>query len=101
MKKLFSVLFLVFLLTFVLGGFVFSQGRELEVEYPKIGDYEITKTTTSVPEYIRYIYFAVIGISGLIALGILIWAGFRYLTSAGNPEKLKDAKEYIAAAILA
>lgn len=100
MKKLFSVLFLVFLLTFVLGGFVFSQGRELEVEYPKIGDYEITKTTTSVPEYIRYIYFAVIGISGLIALGILIWAGFRYLTSAGNPEKLKDAKEYIAAAIL-
>lgn len=96
MKKI----FLAILLIFISANFTFVQGRELEVEYPEIGGYEITQITTSIPEYVRYIYFAIIGLSGLIALIVLVWAGFNYLISTGIPEKIKTAREQIAAAIL-
>jgi len=100
MKKTSLILFSIILLVFVLANFNFASGRVLEVEYPKIGEYEITETTTSIPQYVRYIYYFAISISGLIALAVLVWAGLKYFTSAGNPERLKTSKEQIVAAFL-
>lgn len=96
MKKLSLIIFLIILLTLVLTSFSFAQ-RPLEVDYPKFGDVE---TTSYLPDYVKYIYYAAIGISGLIALAMLTWAGFDYLTSTGNPEKMKDAKDKIISVIL-
>lgn len=54
----------------------------------------------SLQEYIRQIYIFALAIVGLIALAaIVIWA-FKYIISAGNPSKMRDAMEGIRDAVL-
>lgn len=79
-----------------------QRGRPLEIDYPDIPGPDIIpqETTTPVPEYVQYIYYFLLGISGVIALGVLIYAGFQYFTSAGSPEKINEAKDRIGAALL-
>jgi len=79
MKKILFFLFLITLLSFF--GTCLAQ-RPLEVDYPSIRGYEIEETSVPLPKYIKYVYLFAIGISGFIGLGVLIWAGFQYLTSA-------------------
>lgn len=74
--------------------------RPLEIEYPPFPHIAAPTETVTLPNYIRYIYYFALGISGLVALGVLVWAGFRYLVSAGRPEVIKDAKDRMTAALL-
>ncbi len=97
MRKI--IIFILLILFLSLAGACLAQ-RPLEVDYPRVGNYEITKTTVEIGNYIKYIYFFAIAISGLIGLGVLIWAGFRYMTSSGNPEGTKDAKDWITKALV-
>ena len=39
-------------------------------------------------------------IIGIVVLGALIYGGFRYLTSAGKPAAMADAKDQIFSAFL-
>ena len=39
-------------------------------------------------------------IAGLIAVGMVVYAGFRYVTSGGDPEKIKSATGTITYAIV-
>jgi hypothetical protein len=50
---------------------------------------------TSIVEYINdaYAYLALVG--GLLAVMMLVWAGYRYTTSYGDPEKISDAKDLL------
>jgi len=99
MKKFF-VIIIVSIMLFSLANFAFAQGRELEIKYPEIEGERPEEITTPVPEYVKYIYNFLIWISGFIALGVLIYAGFQYFTSAGSPEKINEAKDRIKAALL-
>lgn len=83
-------------LAFVGFSFVSAQLTP-EVKYPKIGIKEITETT-SLGEYISYIFSLAIIIGVLITIGVLIYGGFLYLSSTGNPEQLREAKDRIFAA---
>ena len=76
---------------------VFAQ--EMEVEYPELNKIKITETT-SFPLYVKYIFNWAIIIGAIIAFGSLIYGGVRYLTSTGNPEALKDAKNQIFSAFM-
>lgn len=96
MKKILFFLFLTAVL-FPMG--IFAQ-RPLEVDYPAISGYEITETTVPFGNYIKYIYIFTIIISGFIGLGVLVWAGFRYLTSSGNPERMGEAKNWITSCLI-
>lgn len=98
-KKFFSIL-IISIILFSLAGFVFAQGRQLEIEYPEIEGEQPEQVTTPVPEYFKYVFNFLIWISGLIALIVLIYAGFQYFTSAGSPERINDAKSRISAALL-
>ena len=40
-----------------------------------------------------------IGVGGVVALGIIIFGGVMYISSAGNSSRQGDAKEWIKAAI--
>ena len=85
------------------GGEEEKISRPLEIIYPQFGpeEFEVPSTVDdSIPEYVRYIFFLIIGISGLFAFGSLTYGGFRWMTSADNVEKLIDAKEQITAAII-
>jgi hypothetical protein len=46
-----------------------------------------------------FYWFALI-IGGVIAFGVVVYGGIKYMTSAGNPSGQSDAKEWIEAAIL-
>ncbi len=73
---------------------IISAQRELEIDYPG----GLTTTDVSIPEYVQYIYYFIIGISGIIALVVIVLAGFQYLSSAGSPERIKDSKKRIISA---
>jgi len=53
----------------------------------------------SLPEYIKNLYNWAITIGGSLATLVLIYAGYLYATSAGNPEQVNLAKEYIIGAL--
>ena len=101
--KFISLTLFIFL---VLGGlFILIAGlqpalaqRPLEVTYP---DGEAPRTVeTGLPEYVKYIFNFSIMIAGLVAFGALVAGGIRYLTSAGAPAVMADAKDQILAAFL-
>ena len=74
---------------------------KLEIDYPIISGIEIKAfSETILPEYINYIFNFALVIGGLIVFGMLTWAGFKYLTSAGNPSIQKKAREKILASFL-
>ena len=66
-----------------------------EVEYPSVPGVATPTATTTFPEYVKYLVNFSITVSGIIALGVLIWAGFLYLTSAGNMDQIEEAKRKI------
>ncbi len=79
---------------------VSGPSRNLEVTYiPFAGEPAPTKTI-SLPAYVKYLYHGALGICGFVALGVLVYAGFQYFSSAGDPEKIKDSKNRIFSAIL-
>jgi hypothetical protein len=99
-KKICFLLFLFFLLLPFL-----SQAANTrffwrpEVKYPKIGTSTILKTTT-LPEYIFYIFNLSILIGIIIAVLSLIYGGFLYISSGDNPSSLQEAKSQITASFL-
>ncbi len=90
-KKLIILSLIVFSLFLFYG---FASARDLEIDYPEI----FGMRPNGLPEYIRYIFSFVILIAGLILLGSLIYGGILYLTSAGQPVKLKEARDQIFSA---
>ncbi|MDD5551560.1 MAG: glucosaminidase domain-containing protein [Candidatus Pacebacteria bacterium] len=70
---------------------------EPEVEYPEAFG---KAPTTTLPDYIVYIYrFAVVS-AGALAMLMLIIGGLRLMTSSGNPTKLEKGREQVLNAIL-
>jgi len=96
--KLFFLILLLFL--FLGASFILAQ-RPLEITYPQIpGATTPTTTKTTLPDYIMYIFQFSLYLGALIAFGSFIYGGVRYLTSAGSPSRIKDAKSRISAGIL-
>lgn len=85
---------LMFTIFFLLLGIGFTFA--LEVDYPAVPGAE-TPTETELDVYIKYIINLVIWVSGILALGVLIFGAVRYLTSTGKPEAIISAREYIRA----
>jgi len=54
---------------------------------------------STLTEMIEYFYRWAIVLGGLAAFVVLLYAGFQYLTSAGDPGKTKDARDRITSAI--
>jgi len=96
-------LFFLLLLFFVLGAsFVLAQEKELEVgQYPIVPGAEApTSARAFLPDYAKYVLNFALSLVGLFIFGVLVYGGFLYLTSTGNPIKLETAKKQILAAFL-
>ncbi len=79
----------------------FALARELEIIYPDLPGLQTPVSTKAfLPDYVKYIFHFSLLIAGLVAFGSLVYGGFRYLTSVGNPTAITDAKEQIFASIL-
>lgn len=91
-----NILFLTLCL-FLIANSALAAERALEVNYPSTGGSAPTTTGVSFPEYVIYIYKFIITAAGVIAFGALLLAGILYLTSAGKPERMKEAKDQMLA----
>lgn len=76
--------------------------RQTEISYPP-GPEDIETPVhirAGLPDYIKYVFWFVIGISGLVCFFSMIYAGFLFITSAGKPAQQKAAKDKILMAFL-
>lgn len=102
--KIFLFLYLSIFLMAISYIAIAQEERPLEIEYPEFTDIPDIEAPVSHPvfltNYIRYLYqFAVI-IGGLVAFVAVLIGGFRYLTSAGSPGQMTDAREQIMMGLL-
>ncbi len=70
----------------------------LEQKYPTIKGETIT-INTELPQLIDYFFNFTLMIGGIIALVIITIAGFRWMSSAANPNEKKEAMEQIKAGL--
>lgn len=93
-------LFLAFWCSTIFAQTTVPSDRPLEVTYPSFPQVTPpTTVSTPVTEYVRYIYYFFLFASGFFALGSFFYGSFRYITSAGRPDAMKDAKDQILAAV--
>jgi hypothetical protein len=99
MKK---ILFLIFFVAFFVSPLLAfgddSYDPNLEIEYP--GMESATDETEQVGTYVAYLFDFGVMIVGLILFGALIYGGFVFMTSAGDPGRRSEAKRKIIAAFL-
>jgi len=69
--------------------------RELELTYPELLGLPKLESHTSLPGLIKYVFVFTVTISGVIALGALVYAGFLFLMSGANPGLRATAKKKI------
>jgi hypothetical protein len=84
----------VLLSLLLLGLPLFAFSREI-IAYPDIPGATAIGEETTFPEYIEYLYYATVAITGVIALGIFVWGGLIYLTSAGSPGRMREGRQKI------
>jgi hypothetical protein len=56
--------------------------------------------TQDLREGVMNVINVLLGFLGIIAIIIILWGGFRWLTSGGNEEKVSEAKKIITAGII-
>jgi hypothetical protein len=56
--------------------------------------------TQSLPEVISGIINVILGTLGVIAVLIILWGGFIWMTAAGEPDKVDKAKKLIVSGII-
>lgn len=61
------------------------------------GGYSVSQ---SLPDLIGLIITAVLSVLGVILLVLIIYAGFIWMTAAGDDKKIKKAKDILAAAVV-
>jgi len=94
-KKILTFLAIIILFS---PGFVLAA-KDTEVTYPSIPGAITPDAETTLPAYLEYLYYAGIGITGIIALIIVIWGGMIHLTSAGDPNRMRSGKQKIIAGL--
>jgi len=96
-KKLFL---LIILGTFIVVPNVLASETKLEVDWPPSPGMGTTLSSDStITDFVKYFYEWGIVLGGLAAFIALLIAGFLYLTSIGDPARMKEAKDRILAAI--
>lgn len=57
-------------------------------------------TTTDLASFVGRIIYAFLGLLGIVAIGLIIYAGFIWMTAQGNDEKVKEAKKILTNAVI-
>ncbi len=79
---------------------------ELNLDYPTFGGIDLNCEDSQVQcgqdlnQLVAWFYYFIVGIAGLAAFTMLVWGGFQWLTSAGNPARITDARDRIFKALL-
>lgn len=98
LRRFILVVFLAGVILSVSSSFVFALQPELQ--YPQVQGAEPPTTSKQLPQFIKYLFNLSLIIAGLIAFGALVYGGIMYVTSAGNPGALGEARTQIFAALI-
>jgi hypothetical protein len=91
----------ILLLLLILEIFTISpEVLALEVAWPSSPAGTRLTDSSTLPEVIRYFYEWGIALGGLAAFISLVIGGFQYLTSMGEPARIREAKDRIYSAFL-
>jgi hypothetical protein len=71
----------------------------LNLDYPEIGGFDLN-TQQDLNQVVAWFYYFVITIAGMAVFAMLVWGGFTWLTSTGDPSKIGNAKDRIYSAFL-
>jgi len=93
-KFVLSLLLSIFIFSFA-SSFVAADERGLEADYPAIGEQEGLSDDATLSDLAIYVFNFSLIFAGVSAFASLVYGGFIYLTSAGNPTKQNDAKSWI------
>ena len=93
MKNIKKIIIISFFLLIISFG-VQAAGYKIEIALPNAG----SPAETTLPQYINYIYYIGLGAIGILALGALVIAGFRYMLSDTIDSK-DEAKKMIWGAL--
>jgi len=100
-KFLISTILLSF---YLVPGVVLASELNLNLQYPTFGEINLNdiaqNPAQNLNKIIAWFYYLIVGIAGLSAFVMLVWGGVQWLTSAGDPGKLGDAKDKIYSALL-
>lgn len=97
MKQKLFILLLVFF-TILGSGIVFAQ--DLETQYPTLpGGLKLSLHPT-LPEFILYVYYFLLAVSGFIAIASLVAGGIQYMVSGGNVASQTEARKRVSGAVL-
>jgi TRAP-type C4-dicarboxylate transport system permease small subunit len=97
--KIILIILGVVLISFLFFYFVKGATTTLENTYPEVGGEKITPET-DLPHFVNYLFNFAFLAAGVLAFIFLIYGGFRYVTSAGNPTIMKDAKDQIISVLI-
>jgi len=99
LKKVFQKIIVFLISVFGMLNFA-SNALALELTWPPSPRGLILGDTSQITDLVRYFYEWGVAIGGIAAFIALVWAGFQYLTSAGDPGRMKDALDRIRSAVL-
>ncbi|MCX6760792.1 MAG: hypothetical protein NTZ84_01620 [Candidatus Nealsonbacteria bacterium] len=95
-KKTKLILFI--LLLFILSA-SFAFAAKMETDLPTVVGQKPNASTT-FPEAVKYLFNFSMFVGALLVLGVLVWSGFRYVTSGNNPAVTGDVKKRMYGAFL-
>lgn len=89
----------IIILSLAAGQFALAA-NDFEVNYPNLpfGDIALNSGST-LPQFIAYVFYFFITISGIIGVIAIVVGGFEFLASAGNETLISDAKDRIRSAV--
>ena len=100
MKKIiFSISFFTIILAAASPALVFAAGQAAITINPNIPGLQNVLTAGPCGWIVNFYTFALI-IAGILAFGAIVYGGFLYATSAGNPSKQSEGRSWIWSALL-
>lgn len=70
------------------------------VPIPDLFEGEQQVSGTLFARYLGAFYVYFIGVVGILAVVTMMWGGYHYIVSAGNPQKMNQGKEIISGAVI-
>lgn len=71
----------------------------MNLTYPTFGNFNIN-ASPDILTIIAWAYALIVGISGFAAFVMIVWGGVQWMSSAGNPGAISDARNRITSALL-
>jgi hypothetical protein len=95
MKKLFKLILTFFLFAWPIKAL--AQSINIGQPFPGM----TTNQVSGWPEYVRWLYRTSLMVAVVLAVLMLVYGGYKYIISSGNPEALGEAKDIITGTVVA